>query len=155
VSFFENIGLTISLSYSSFSIASARTLAGRRCLTMIVKIVGIPPGSAPVWVRGAWVDVSLPIASLVLKREGGYTLLTPVGLTPRKMENLLPNGRFYGILCKDAIECLEDAGKIEAASFWRRFSAEGWQKEGDELVLYFPEDCCRLMEDLDTDAQFL
>lgn len=73
-----------------------------------IKIIDIPPGQAPNWVRKEWVNLILPVA------ENLPPVISVCGVLGGKIEN--PNG--YPIETRIAIETLAKKSP-EAAQWWK------------------------------------
>ncbi len=73
-----------------------------------IKIIAIPPGQAPEWVRKEWIDIILPIA----ENTPGFAIET--GVLGGRPENT--GG--YSIETTIAIQALKDKGAVEAAEWW-------------------------------------
>lgn len=88
-----------------------------------IRIVAIPPGEAPLWVREKWVGLSLPVADDRGPRDAYVSgvLSAPrnrlLAFTSRVLGNLgKQNG--YAVYVRDAISELEKAAP-DAAAWWR------------------------------------
>jgi hypothetical protein len=89
-----------------------------------IKIVQVPPGFAPEDIRKEWVGVEIPLADNPII---GDKVVAKIG-------NQNKDG--YQVRGVDAVQALLDAGKNEAADFWK-FYATGnfvFKKEVCELI---------------------
>ena len=77
-----------------------------------IRIVDIPPGFAPAWVREDWLELEIPLATEKELRDDPPTgtLGTP------------SNENGFIVLTSEAIKALEGARKYGAARFWRNLS---------------------------------
>lgn len=73
-----------------------------------IKIIDVPPGQAPDWVRKEWVGLIMPVA------ENLPPIISACGVLGGKVEN--PNG--YPIETSIAIEALTKKSP-EAAQWWK------------------------------------
>ncbi len=102
-------------------------------MTERLKIIGIPPGQAPEWVRKEWMGLELPIEENAPKPEESIQL----GVRGGKPENL--GG--YPIRTSDAISALNKKSP-QAAEWWK-------QNVPLNAVprLIFKKDICELIPD--------
>lgn len=78
------------------------------------RVVTIPQGFAPEWVRKQWVGVTLPLA------EGRYVEVnTNISLTVGQLAPEYVRG--FSVQTDLAIEALYQAGRSEAADWWNRW----------------------------------
>jgi len=113
-----------------------------------VRIIGVPPGEAPPWVREKWVGLELPVL-----REGKSMQLRAVGVVtgPRTLigqlwGRLRGRSRFangYVVPAREAIEILAQASP-EAANWWKTSTPFG--REPGRMFL-FQEEVCEIVAD--------
>ncbi len=79
-----------------------------------IHIIAVPPGFAPEHIREQWVGVTIPM----LDQEMWDLILETI---PRAKEEFAEgsNGNGYLVQREVAVEALREAGKEEAANFWR------------------------------------
>lgn len=75
---------------------------------MRVRIIQVPAGFASEEIRQQWVGVEMPVFEGELPRDGMWS----------GAENV--NG--YVVAMSAAVKALQDAGKDDAANFWKHFS---------------------------------
>jgi hypothetical protein len=73
-----------------------------------IKIIAVPPGQAPDWVRKEWVGLVLPVAEN----------LPPVALETGVLGGKAENTGGYSIETIIAIQALVDKGSEKAAQWW-------------------------------------
>jgi hypothetical protein len=104
-----------------------------------IRIIGLPPGEAPVWVRYAWMGLELPLIQGQVRSE---RLAAEQVLSHRPVAPPLS----YAVDGRTAIEILASASP-EAAAWWRQWApavlAPGYQ-------LVFPAADCERLDDLGT-----
>ena len=93
-----------------------------------VKIIDVPPGEAPDWVRNEWVGLSLPLA------ENVPSVTHAIGVLGGEVKN--PSG--YHVETEKAIQILEEKSP-EAAQWWKNQIIPSLMK-----WLVFKEDVCEL-----------
>ncbi len=102
-----------------------------------IRIVAVPPGEAPEFVRRAWVGLELPVIAGQVEADHGITLGV---LTQQPVA--APAG--YAVDDKTAIAVLQSASP-EIAAWWREnapiVTARGYQ-------LIFPAAVCERLDDL-------
>jgi len=76
-----------------------------------IKIVDVPPGQAPDWVRKAWVGLEMPLSNVQPDHIGIL-----IGVVDKKPEDANAGG--YVVSGRVAIETLERKN-TEAANWWR------------------------------------
>lgn len=113
----------------------------------IVRIVAVPPGEAPLWVREKWVGLDLPVARCSGKRK---FIALGVLSSPRSMLAqwlAVFRGRAervagYAVEALPAIDILASASP-EAAAWWRENTPH---LIGPRRYLLFHEEVCRIAE---------
>jgi hypothetical protein len=113
-----------------------------------VRILTVPPGEAPGWVREKWVGLELPLAQWFPTSTSGLTAGVLSG--PRTLFAVLGHlagGRYqrrrgFKVNVLEAIAVLESASP-EAASWWR-VNAPHLMRPSRFFL--FPEDVCTLVE---------
>jgi hypothetical protein len=102
-----------------------------------IRIIGLPPGEAPEWVRWAWLGLELPLIQSQVRSE---KVAAEQVLSHRPAET--PPA--YAVDGRAAIEILASASP-EAAAWWRQWApvvlAPGYQ-------LVFPAANCERLDDL-------
>lgn len=101
-----------------------------------IRIVAIPPGEAPLWVREKWVGLCLPVADSQGPREAYVSgvLSRPLGKLPRQSG--------YAVYVRDAISELEKTAP-DAAAWWRK-DAPGLDAARRKFLFRTP--CCELVQ---------
>ncbi len=89
-----------------------------------IKIIAVPPGFAPEEIRKQWLDIEIPLAQNPI----------PEGKEVARIGNDNTGG--YQVKGVDAVQALKDAGKDEAANFWKTFSSGNFtfKKEVCEII---------------------
>lgn len=93
-----------------------------------VRIVAVPPGEAPQWVREQWVGLELPLAQdspAAQTWHAAGVLTGPKGLAAmaaRRLRGDLDRRRGFAVDVQEALAILEDASP-EAARWWRTHAA--------------------------------
>jgi hypothetical protein len=111
-----------------------------------VRIVGVPPGEAPLWVREKWVGLELPLARDAAPRE--YFTLGVVSAPGSQVAQLwaLLRGRAdhtcgYAVEGARAVDILERSSP-EAAAWWREHAP---QYVAPRRYLVFHADVCEVV----------
>src|SRR5262245_60617773 len=109
-----------------------------------VRIVSVPPGAAPLWVREKWVGLELPIAGdLTEARTVGVnvkpTLLHHWWAILRGRSEIIVG---YRVEAKSAVDILETSSP-DAAEWWRKNTPE-YLRYGRLFV--FHAEACRLVD---------
>jgi len=89
-----------------------------------IKIIAIPPGFAPQEIREQWVGIEIPLSK------------NPIPHGEESFRSGSENGDGYQVLATEAIVALRNAGKNDAANFWKNLA-------GGTLV--FKKDLCELV----------
>jgi len=92
-----------------------------------VRIIAVPPGEAPLWVREKWVGLELPLARASPGRFFGFGALSGPrsfftqlwGILQRRADRIYG----YAVEAHPAVEILQ-ASSPEAAAWWRENAAE-------------------------------
>jgi hypothetical protein len=112
-----------------------------------IRIVAVPPGEAPLWVREKWVGLCLPVADSRGLREA---YVSGVLAGPRNRLRAL-SWRFlgkldrrpgYAVYVRDAVSELEKTAP-DAAAWWRQ-NALRMQAAGRKFLFQAP--CCELVQ---------
>ncbi len=90
-----------------------------------IKITHVPPGFAPEKIRKQWLNIEIPLAENPI----------PDGKEVVRIGNDNVGG--YQVKGVDAVKALKEAGKDEAANFWKDFSSGNFT---------FKKDVCELIE---------
>lgn len=94
-----------------------------------LKILSVPPGDAPEWVRAQWVGLELPLAGGIASAHTVSTLgvlsvpKTWLGWHLMKLFRRFKTEKGYVVECTQAVEVLE-AAHPEAAAWWRENTPE-------------------------------
>ena len=128
--------------------AIARTVQrgehGRR-----VRIVAVPPGEAPQWVREKWVGLELPLAQFspeAQPQRSAGVLTGPRGFLPTVgglLRGQLQERSGFAVRVLEAIAVLERASP-EAAQWWRTNAAHLMKPSRHFL---FPEQVCTVVDE--------
>jgi len=119
-----------------------------------IRIIAVPPGEAPQWVREKWVGLELPLASRTAAARTGWTsgvLSGPRGLVStiaRLLSGRLERKTGFLVRVEPALAALEQAVP-EAAAWWRSHVPhlmKPWKS------FMFHEHVCHLIEDRETRA---
>ncbi|MFA6183496.1 MAG: hypothetical protein WC682_00155 [Parcubacteria group bacterium] len=94
------------------------------------KIIDVPPGQAPEWVRKAWIGLVMPVA------ENLPTHTIAMGVLGGKAEN--PNG--YPVETSIAIQILKEKSP-DAAQWWTEHVSPIFMR-----WLIFKEEVCQLIQ---------
>lgn len=99
------------------------------------RVVRIPPGEAPEWVRRAWVGLVLPAdgpfrSGVILPKRGAVT---------GKYERGTVSATF-SVMYRTALPILR-AVDPEAANWWENFSHRGFRDDPSALLIFSPEAC--------------
>ncbi len=97
-----------------------------------IRIVKVPAGQAPLWVREAWVGVEIPLVETEQAVSGQQVGALGGAASPENLQG-------YEVHGSAALTALCKAGKSEAADWWRMHSALG----GGHLV--FGKQFCELV----------
>ena len=116
-------------------------------MTTTVRIIAIPPGEAPLWVREKWVGLELPLArGPSAGRFHGFGVLSGPSTCLRQIWAIL-SGRAHRTLGYpvDATQALEILAKSspEAAAWWRENAADF---VAPRRYLLFHEYACQVVE---------
>ena len=90
-----------------------------------IRIVALPPGEAPLWVREKWVGLELPIAGRQASADSFHTSGVLSGPRNRFVVVIwgilgwLPAQSGYGVDVAAALDILEQVAP-EAAAWWRK-----------------------------------
>ena len=76
-----------------------------------IKIIEVPPGFAPEYIRKEWVGIEIPLAENYITKEK-ETL---------RIGNENADG--YQVKGEDAVKALSEAGKAETALFWLPYAS--------------------------------
>jgi hypothetical protein len=131
---FEGIVLAAAFGAAAYLVHVWRKKSGPRAR---IRIIGLPPGEAPVWVRYAWLGLELPLipGQVRSNRVAAQQVLS--------LQPVMPPPS-YAVDGKTAIEVLASASP-EAAAWWRQWApavlAPGYQ-------LVFPAANCERLDDL-------
>lgn len=102
----------------------------------IIRIIGVPSGEAPDWVREAWVGLELPVADPRMITED----IIIVEVLTRQLSEIKPR---YPVLVDDALECLERNSHV-AAQWWHElYTRRGWSSE----IFFFDSEVCVVVSD--------
>jgi hypothetical protein len=102
-----------------------------------IRIIAVPPGEAPEFVRRAWVGLELPVVAGQVQADTGVAL----GVVSHRPVNA-PAG--YAVDSKAAVAILQSASP-EIAAWWRE-NAPAAVASGYQLI--FPADVCERLDDL-------
>lgn len=94
-----------------------------------IRIIAVPPGGAPEWIREAWVGLELPLAEQVLGAHFGVC-----GTHPQNVGG-------FQIELKKAIEVLKEVSP-EAARWWEENAPPGFIDGGR---LSFKKEVCEFI----------
>jgi hypothetical protein len=99
-----------------------------RAIKRSVRIIAVPPGEAPLWVREKWVGLTLPLTHFSsAKTFVGFGVLSgPRTFLPQLLARVRGRSdRIYGFLVNAAraVEILDHASP-EAAAWWRENASE-------------------------------
>jgi hypothetical protein len=136
VAIFIGIGVVAALCGGAYVIYAWRKKSMPRAR---IRIIGLPPGEAPLWVRYAWLGLELP---LIPGQVRGERVIAEQVLSHRPV--VPPLG--YAVDGKTAIELLGSASP-DAAAWWRQW-APVVLTPGYQLV--FPAADCARLDDLGT-----
>jgi hypothetical protein len=110
-----------------------------------VRIIAIPPGEAPLWVREKWVGLELPLARTSPGRFLGFGALSGPRTFLAQLWGILRGraDRIYGFAVDagPAVELLE-ASSPEAAAWWRDNAGE---LVSSRRCLLFHADVCQVV----------
>jgi hypothetical protein len=98
-----------------------------------IRIIAVPPGDAPEWVRQGWVGLELPLNE---ESKAGEGLLMGVLGGPAR------NQGGYAVNCREAIDTLV-AKHPQAGGWW--LANTGYRDHG--TVFVFKLDVCELVQD--------
>lgn len=89
-----------------------------------IKIIEVPPGFASEYIRKQWVGIEIPLAKKPI----------PEGKETFQIGNQNADG--YQVKGTDAVQALLNAGKQDAANFWKMYESGNFKfkKEVCELV---------------------
>jgi hypothetical protein len=102
-----------------------------------VRIIALPPGDPPEWVRAAWVGLELPLILKQVRPEDG-----PAQQAVSRQEVFIANG--YAVDGKTAVAMVESAS-FDAGKWWRD-NAPDVLAPGYQMV--FPAHVCERLDDL-------
>jgi hypothetical protein len=111
-----------------------------------IRIVAVPPGEAPFWVRQEWVGLELPLTRYpILLSAPAFGVVSGPSSWPGQLWGLL-RGRAnrvvgYAVEGARAVEILE-ASSPDAAAWWREHAS---QHLGPRRYLIFHEHVCQLV----------
>jgi hypothetical protein len=99
------------------------------------RIIAVPPGQAPLWVRQAWVGLVLPMdkppsVPSIVPRIGAVTSTFVGGVTPTK----------FSVKFRTALPILRKANP-EAANWWETESHPAFRLDPLALLIFAPEVC--------------
>jgi hypothetical protein len=113
-----------------------------------IRVVRVPPGEAPLWVREKWVGLELPLA----RGESGprHTLTSGVVSGPRNrfaalwraLLGRLPDQAGYAVYVIDALAVLEKTAP-EAVEWWRTNSPHLVNRKRKFL---FQQEACEILD---------
>jgi hypothetical protein len=113
-----------------------------------VRIVGVPPGEAPLWAREKWVGLELPLGRWTSPvRTPGFGVVSgPRSILSYIWALLL--GRFemvkgYMVPADEAVNILSESSP-EAATWWRTNAS---QLLGPNRYFLFHEQACQFIQD--------
>ena len=95
-----------------------------------IRVVEVPPGEAPLWVRREWVGVELPLAKVSGSEFAGGVLGGDSDVT------LIDS---YAVSLHDAIDALTESSP-SAADWWSKWSRSPFGRRFDGLL--FPKSAC-------------
>jgi hypothetical protein len=113
-----------------------------------VRIVAVPPGEAPEWVRAKWVGLELPLAqpsAVAGSWRGAGVLSGPRGFLARASAQAgsgFEPRRGFVVNARDAVAILERESP-EAAQWWRTNAAHLMKPS---RCLLFPEEVCSVVQ---------
>ena len=100
-----------------------------------IRIIAVPPGEAPEWVREAWVGIELPLAEKQPEHyDEEYVQMGVLSGDPENVDGFAVKG-------VDAIQLLE-VYNSDAASWWRENTP--WVLFVGDLI--FKKDSCELVD---------
>jgi len=112
---------------------------------MHIKIVDIPIGEAPLWVREAWIGVEIPLFCQDKNTMEFYGVLSGYPSLAKRLWNRVTGGSpkvtGYIVIARDAVDALAKSN-LSAADWW--FENVPQLMDGVELFL-FDEDACQIV----------
>jgi hypothetical protein len=114
--------------------------------SMAVRIIAVPPGEAPLWVREKWVGLTLPTyfsspkTSLTIGVVSGPR--TRLGQLWAILRGRAARTSGYAVDGNRAVEILASSSP-EAAAWWREHAAE---LVAPKRRLVFPAEACQVVE---------
>jgi hypothetical protein len=121
-----------------------------------IRIIAIPPGEAPPWVREQWVGLELPLAQLSRRARSRTVfgvLSGPRGQLARWLAILTGRARResgYAVSVSDAVAVLEGKSP-EAAAWWRTNVPD---MTSPFRCFLFSESVCQVLDDTQSADRF-
>ena len=119
---------------------------------MRIEIIGRPAGQAPLWVRDAWIGVTLPTTPRAARAWLGMGVLDGAGGWPARLWAVMRGRSYkisgYAVRAKAAVRLLERTNPA-AAAWWREHAAD---LLGGRGVFIFEAEVCAPRPALRTDT---